>query len=170
MHMDHDALLFQYQWGFGHDTAFPIHDARWVSELTGWAIGTLTLLLDHMEHRQHVVTASKARAVDTKPSLNLRVALERYLEDLFIQDWDRLPWAIEIEYLDRQVECGTLVCDNILARERNPLAWVCEVSSSLTRLPKGYRVLLPLHEEISAYTYQSSVVLTPVVTELKATS
>jgi RecB family endonuclease NucS len=72
-----------------------------------------------MEHRQHVVTASKARAVGAKLSLNLQVALERYLEDLLIQDWDCLPWAIELEYLDRQVECGTLGRIDILARDRN---------------------------------------------------
>jgi hypothetical protein len=201
MHMDHDTLFFQYQWGFGYDTSFPIHDARRVSELSDWAIGTFTLLFDHMEQRRHVVTASMAHAMDAKPSLNLRVALERYLEDLLIQDWDRLPWATELEYLDRQVECGTLGRIDILARDQNTGDYVIielkrdrsddEVVGQCSRYmgwikqywaePAGVGVrgiivaheatdrlqaaVLP-HESVSVYTYQLSVALTPVTTEL----
>ena len=58
--VDHDVLCFQYQWGFGHDTAFPVHDARRVSELTRWATGTLKLLFNHMEQRRHIVMRESA--------------------------------------------------------------------------------------------------------------
>jgi hypothetical protein len=199
--VDHNILFFQYQWGFGHDTAFPIHDARRITELTRWATETLKLLFDHMEQRKHVVTLSGARAADTKPSLNLQVALEQYLEDLLIQEWDRLPWATELEYLDRQIECGTLGRIDMLARNRTSGDYVVieikrnqgddEVVGQCSRYmgwikqhradPTGVDVqgmivaheatarlraaVLP-HRNISVYTYQFSVALTPVITEV----
>jgi hypothetical protein len=115
--VNHDALFFQYQWGFGHDTAFPFHDARRISELTRWAIGTLKLLFDHMEQRRYIITP-KLRVDGAQTTLDLRVALEQHLEDLLIQQWDFLPWATEVEYLGRQVECGSLGRVDILARDR----------------------------------------------------
>jgi RecB family endonuclease NucS len=94
-----------------------VHDARRIGELTRWAIDMLTLLFDHIELRRHIITP-KVRANDGQARLDLRVALEQYLEDLLIQQWDTLPWAIEFEYLGQQVECGLLGCIDILARDR----------------------------------------------------
>jgi hypothetical protein len=200
--VEHDVLFFQYQWGFGHDTAFPVHDARRIGELTRWATGALTLLFDHMEQRRHVITP-KVRANDGQARLDLRVALEQYLEDLLIQWWDALPWAIELEYLGRQVECGSLGCIDILAQDWTSGDFVVielkrdqgddEVVGQCSRYmgwikqqradPTGVGVrgiivayeatnrlraaVLP-HANIGVYTYQFSVALTPVVTELPA--
>jgi hypothetical protein len=111
------VLCLQHQWGFGHDTAFPVHDARRVTELTRWATGTLKLLFNHVEQKRHIIMA-KARVDDVQATLDLRVALEQYLEDLLIQQWHVLPWAAELEYLGRQVECGSLGYIDMLAKDR----------------------------------------------------
>jgi Endonuclease NucS len=202
MQVDHDALFFQYQWGFGHDTAFPVHDARRIGELTRWTTGTLALLFNHMEQRRHIITPT-GRVDNAHASLDLRVALEQYLEDLLIQQWDALPWDIELEYVGRQVECGALGCIDILAQDRSSgdyvvielkrhqgddevvgqcsryMGWIKQYRADPTgvgvrgiivaydttdRLPAA---VLP-HANIGVYTYQFSVALTPVVTELKA--
>jgi len=198
--VDHDVLCFQYQWGFGHDTAFPVHDARRVTELTWWAMGTLKLLFNHIEQRRHIVMAN-ARVDDAQATLDLRVALEQYLEDLLIQQWHVLPWAAELEYLGRQVECGSREHIDMLARDRTRGDFVVielkrdqgddEVVGQCSRYmgwikqhradPAGVGVrgiivahditarlraaVLP-HKNIRVYTYQFSVMLTPVVMEM----
>jgi hypothetical protein len=198
--IDHDVLFFQYQWGFGHDTAFPVHDARRITELTRWATGTLKLLFNHIEQRRHIVMP-KARLDDAQATLDLRVALEQYLEDLLIQQWDVLPWASALAYLGRQVECGSLGRIDILARDGTSGDFVVielkrdqgddEVVGQCSRYmgwmkqhradPTGVGVrgiivahnitarlraaVLP-HGNISVYTYQFSVALTPVVMEM----
>ena len=114
--VDHDAVCLQCEWGHGANAVFPIQDARRVKELAGWATRSVALLLDHLERRRHVVTLGKSHA-DGSP-LDLRVTLEQYLEDLLAEQWDTLPWADQLEYIDRQVVCGTLGRIDILARNR----------------------------------------------------
>ena len=114
--VDHDAVWLQRQWGHGTEAVFPVQDARRVKELTGWATRSVALLLDHLARRRHVVTLGKPQA-DASP-LDLRVTLEQYLEDLLAQQWDTLPWADQLEYIDRQVVCGNLGRIDILARNR----------------------------------------------------
>ena len=97
---------------------FPVQDARRVKELTDWATRSLRLLFDHLERRQWIVIPVTGQGVSSKP-LNLRVTLEQYLEDLLVEQWETLPWGEELEYLDRQVECGTLGTLDILARDRS---------------------------------------------------
>lgn len=111
------SLFFQRQWGFGADTAFPVHDSRRVNELTGWAVQTLILLFDHVQERRHVVTQKSIG--DAEAPIDLHVTLEQYLEDLLEQQWGTLPWAEELEYLDRQVDCDTLGTLDILAKDRH---------------------------------------------------
>jgi hypothetical protein len=120
--IENDTLFFQYQWGFGQDVQFPVHDSRRVRELTGWATRTLGLLFNHMEQRRHVVTARGG--VVAEAPLDLRAALEEYLEDLLVQQWDDLPWADELEYLDRQVKCEKHDRLEFLARDRNTADYV----------------------------------------------
>jgi hypothetical protein len=115
--VEDQSLFFQRQWGFGAGAAFPVHDSRRVSGLTGWAVRTLTLLLDHAEKRRHVIAPKVIGGAEAP--IDLHVALEHYLEDLLEQQWDNLPWAEEFEYLDRQVECGTLGTLDILAKDRS---------------------------------------------------
>jgi hypothetical protein len=200
--VDHDVLCFQYQWGFGHDTAFPVHEARRVTELTRWATGPLKLLFNHIEQRRYIIMA-KARVDDAQATLDLRVALEQYLEDLLIQQWHVLPWAAELKYLGRQVECGSREQIDILARDGTSGDFVVielkrdqgddEVVGQCSRYmgwikqhradPAGVSVrgiivaynitarlraaVLP-HGNISVYTYQFSVALTPDVMAMKA--
>jgi hypothetical protein len=116
--VDHDAVWLQCQWGHGADAVFPIQDARRVTELTGWATHCLSLLFNHLERRRHFVTPNNTRAVSSKP-LDLRVTLEQYLEDLLAEQWESLPWADELVYIDRQVVCDTLGRIDILARDRS---------------------------------------------------
>jgi hypothetical protein len=111
-----DAVWLQCQWGHGADAVFPVQDARRVNELTGWATRSVALLFDHLEGRRHVVTLGKSQA-DASP-LDLRVTLEQYLEDLLVEQWDTLPWADQLEYIDRQVNCGKQDRLDILARDR----------------------------------------------------
>ena len=114
--VDHDALFFQYQWGFGHDTAFPVHDARRIGGLARWVTGTLACLRPHgaAATHHHAESSCGLRACIAR----FTGGLEQYLEDLLIQQWDALPWAIELAYLGRQVECGSLGCIDILAQDR----------------------------------------------------
>jgi len=112
---DH-TLFFQCRWGFGQNVSFPVHDSRRVRELVQWATRTLTLLFDHMEQRRHILVA-KGAGLPQAP-LELRIALEKYLEDLLVQQWADLPWAGELQYVDRQVYCGSLGQIDILARDQ----------------------------------------------------
>ncbi|MBI3467149.1 MAG: DUF1016 family protein [Planctomycetes bacterium] len=114
---NHDAVWLQCQWGHGTDSVFPLQDARRVKELCAWAIRSLSLLFEHLELRRHLVTL-RVQSASSKP-LDLRITLEQYLEDLLVEQWHTLPWASELEYLDRQVECGTLGRIDILARDRS---------------------------------------------------
>jgi hypothetical protein len=114
--VEDDGVWLQCQWGHGADAVFPVQDARRVKELSGWAIRSIALLFAHLERRRHVVTLGKAQA-DSGP-LDLRVTLEEYLEDLLAEQWDTLPWAEQLEYIDRQVVCGDLGRLDILARDR----------------------------------------------------
>ena len=113
--VDHDAVWLQRQWGHGAEAVFPIQDARRVKELTGWATRSVALLFDHLERRRLVVTLGKPQA-DASP-LDLRVTLEEYLEDLLVEQWDTLPWANQLAYVDRQVVCGNLGRIDILAKD-----------------------------------------------------
>lgn len=114
---DHDTVWLQCQWGHGPDAVFPVQDARRVKELSGWATCSLSLLFDHLERHRHLVTPVTVQSASSKP-LDLRITLEQYLEDLLVEQWQTLPWGNELEYLDRQVECGTLGKLDILARDR----------------------------------------------------
>jgi hypothetical protein len=114
--VDDDGVWLQCQWGHGADAVFPVQDARRVKEISGWAIRSIALLFDHLERRRHVVTLGKAQA--GSGPLDLRVTLEEYLEDLLAEQWATLPWAEQLEYIDRQVVCGNLGRIDILARDR----------------------------------------------------
>ena len=120
---DHDTVWLQCQWGHGLNAVFPVQDARRVKELCSWVTQSLSLLFDHLERRRHFVTPVNLQAASSKP-LDLRVTLEQYLEDLLVEQWHTLPWAGELEYLDRQVECGTLGRLDILARDRTSRDYV----------------------------------------------
>ena len=39
---------------------------------------------------------------------DFRLAIEQYLEDILVAQWDSLDWGADLEYLGRQVPCGTL--------------------------------------------------------------
>jgi hypothetical protein len=110
-------VWLQKQWGHGVSAVFPVQDARRVKELADWAVSSFKVLLDHLERRQQIVIPVNGQGGVSQP-LNLRVAMEQYLEDLLIERWDRLPLGQELEYLDRQVECGLLGTLDILARDR----------------------------------------------------
>jgi hypothetical protein len=114
--VDDDGVWLQCQWGHGADAVFPVQDARRVKELSDWAIRSIAHLFDHLERRRHVVTLAKVQA-HSRP-LDLRVTLEEYLEDLLDEQWDTLPWAEQLEFIDRQVICGDLGRIDILARDR----------------------------------------------------
>jgi len=114
--VDHDAVWLQCQWGHGTSAVFPIQDARRVKELTGWATRSVALLFDHLERRRHVVTPGTSLAPSAP--LDLRITLEQYLEDLLVEQWDTLPWAGQLEFIDRQVNCGKQDRLDILARDR----------------------------------------------------
>ncbi len=199
--VDHDAVWLQCQWGHGADAVFPVQDARRVKELTCWAARSVALLFDHLERRRHVVTLGKSQA-DASP-LDLRVTLEQYLEDLLAEQWDTLPWADQLEYIDRQVICGRLGRIDILARDHTSGEYVVielkrdqgddEVVGQVSRYmgwikqrradhegvgvrgiivaheatPRLLSAVLP-HPNISLFTYQFSVALTPVVATAKA--
>ena len=118
LQMESEHIFFQYRWGFGRDAAFPVHDPRRVEELTTWATSSLRLLFDHLERRHQVAVPARSIEAVPRPPLDLRVTLEEYLEDLLVAGWENLPWAGELEFLQRQVDCGALGRIDILARDR----------------------------------------------------
>ena len=111
-------LLFQYQWGVDPQAGFAVQNAQTVRRLVDWTHGVLGLLFDHVERRHRVFTPSRASNDDEATGTNYVAALEQYLEDLLQQQWNDLPWAEELEYLDRQVTCGEIGDLDILARDR----------------------------------------------------
>ncbi len=113
-----DGMLFiQYRWGFGRETPFPIHDRHQIEQATQWTIAALKAMFAHMERRQKVVRASAPNRPNGCAS-DFTLAVEQYLEDLLVAQWQSLGWATDLEYLGRQVPCGTLGRIDILARDR----------------------------------------------------
>ena len=112
---DGNSVLFQYQWGIDPNIGFAIHNAQTVGRLIGWTHSVLRLLFDHAERRHHVLVPTKSNET---AGPNYTVALEKYLEDLIVDHWDSLPWAGELEYIDRQVTCGDIGNLDILAQDR----------------------------------------------------
>jgi len=117
LRVEHELLFAQYRWGFGRDASFPVSDARRVEEVTGWAVAVLRLLFDHLEAHCRVLAAPAGSDPDGAPPPDYTLALEQYLEDLLVSQWDSLPWAQGLQYLGRQVVCGELGSIDILAKD-----------------------------------------------------
>ena len=116
--IDANQLLFQYQWGVDPQAGFAVHNSQTVRRLVDWTHGILSLLFDHVERRQRVLTPSRASNDGEATGTKYVAALEQYLEDFIVDQWDTLPWAEDLEYIDRQVACGEIGELDILARDR----------------------------------------------------
>ncbi len=112
------VVAVQYRWGYGRETPFPVHDGHQVDQATRWAIVALKTLFDHLERRQKVVTASAPDQPNGCVPPDFRLAIEQYLEDILVAQWQSRDWGADLEYLGRQVPCGTLGRIDILARDR----------------------------------------------------
>ena len=112
------TIIVQYRWGYGCETPFPLHDGQQVDQATGWAVVALKALFDHLERRRKVVTASTFDQASGSAPPDFRLAIEQYLEDILVTQWESLDWGADLEYLGRQVPCGTLGRIDILARDR----------------------------------------------------
>lgn len=119
LQIDADVLFAQYRWGFGRDAAFPVNDRRRVDEAAHWTIGVLKLLFDHLDRRREVIASSALVASSSDSPPDFALAIEQYLEDILVSQWESLAWAGCLEYLGRQIPCGTLGRIDILARDRN---------------------------------------------------
>ena len=119
LQIDADVLFAQYRWGYGRDEAFPVKEPRRVEEAAHWTIGFLKLLFDHLDRRREVIAPPPlvTSSADSRPDFAL--AIEQYLEDILVSQWESLAWAGCLEYLGRQIPCGTLGRIDILARDRN---------------------------------------------------
>jgi hypothetical protein len=118
MRVNGAALVVQYRWGYGRETPFPVHDRHQVEQATRWTIAALGALFDHLERRQKVIVASDPDQAAGSSPPDFRLAIEQYLEDILVAQWDSLDWGADLEYLGRQVPCGTLGRIDILARDR----------------------------------------------------
>ncbi len=116
--LDSGQLLFQYQWGVDPQAGFAVHNPQTVRRLVDWTLGVLGLMFDHVQRRHQVLTPSRASNDGETTGTNYVAALEQYLEDFIVDQWDTLPWAEELEYLDRQATCGEIGELDILARDR----------------------------------------------------
>jgi hypothetical protein len=114
--IDEGLVLLQYQWGYGRDDTFPLHDPRRVSEVINWTHAALRVLFGHLERHRRVVTAAVTGA-DTGAVGDFTLALEKYLEDLLVDGWGSLAWTTPLDYLGRQVPTDLGPID-ILARDR----------------------------------------------------
>ena len=56
--IDDQLAMLQYQWGYGRDDVFPLHDPRRVTEVINWTHSALRLMFRHLEKRRNVLTAS----------------------------------------------------------------------------------------------------------------
>jgi hypothetical protein len=178
--VDDDGVWLQCQWGHGDAAVFPVQDARRVKELSGWAIRSIALLLDHLERRRHVVTIAKAQA-DSGP-LDLRVTLEQYLEDLLVEQFACGDLG-RIDILARDRTSGDYVVielkrdqgdDEVVGQVSRYMGWIKQRRADQEKVGvKGIIVaheatdrlrwaVLP-HPTISLYTYKFSVSLAPVV-------
>lgn len=111
-------LLFQHQWGVDAQAAFAVHNPQEVRRLVDWTHGVLRLVFDHVERRHQVLKPSRASGDGEASRTTYVAAMEQYLEDFIVEQWDTLPWADELEFLDRQVVCGDIGELDILARDR----------------------------------------------------
>jgi Endonuclease NucS C-terminal domain len=118
MNVDQGVVLLQYQWGYGRDETFPLHDPRRVAEVTNWAHAALRLLFTHVQNQRNVVTVRAPAPAETGAVSDLVLALEKYLEDRLVECWDSLAWTAPLPYLGRQVPCAALGFIDILARDR----------------------------------------------------
>jgi hypothetical protein len=116
--VDGGRVLFQYQWGVDPRAGFPVHNPQEVRRLVDWTLGVLRLLFDHVERRHRVLTPGRAAGAGDAGGTNYAAAMEQYLEDFIVQQWNTLPWAGTLVYLDRQVVCGDIGELDILARDR----------------------------------------------------
>jgi len=116
--VDGAAIVVQYRWGYGRETPFPVHDRHQVEQVTRWAIVALKTIFDHLERRQRVVTASDSDQPTGSALPDFTLAVEQYLEDILVAQWESADWGADLEYLGRQVPCGTLGRIDILARDR----------------------------------------------------
>jgi len=118
MRIDGAAIFVQYRWGYGRETPFPVHDGHQVDQATRWTIAALKVIFDHLERRQKVITASAPDQPAAGPPPDFTLAIEQYLEDILVAQWESLDWGADLEYLGRQVPCGTLGRIDILASDR----------------------------------------------------
>jgi Endonuclease NucS len=118
LRIEGDVVFAQYRWGFGRDAPFPVHDPRRVQEAVQWTHSVLKALFDHLERRRQVIRPSHGGAAETTAVTDYTLALEKYLEDLLVEQWESLPWAADLEYLGRRVTAGDVGFIDILARRR----------------------------------------------------
>jgi hypothetical protein len=113
------VVFAQYRWGFGRDAPFPVHDPRRVQEAVRWTASVLKVLFDHLERRWQVLTPAQHGQADKAGTTDYTLALEKYLEDLLVEQWESLPWAAGLEYRGRQVPAGDLGAIDVLAWDRS---------------------------------------------------
>ena len=118
MRVNGAVIVVQYRWGYGRETPFPVHDRHQVEQATRWTVATMKAIVDHLERRQKVITASAPNQPAGSAPPDFRLAIEQYLEDILVAQWNSLDWGADLEYLGRQVSCGTLGRIDILARDR----------------------------------------------------
>jgi hypothetical protein len=116
LRIDSNLVFAQYRWGFGKDASFPVHDPRRVHEAIQWTHSVLKVLFDHLERRRQLI--KPAHGGTTETITDYALALEKYLEDLIVEQWESLPWAADLEYLGRQVVAEEGFID-ILAKDRS---------------------------------------------------
>jgi hypothetical protein len=115
--IDDGLVMLQYQWGYGRDETFPLHDPRRVNEVINWMHAALRVLFGHLEKHRSVVTAAGPGG-DSGVASDFTLALEKYLEDLLVDGWGSMAWTTPLDYLGRQVPCVDLGFIDILARDR----------------------------------------------------
>ncbi|RJP36913.1 MAG: DUF1016 family protein [Phycisphaerales bacterium] len=125
--MDDARLVFSV--GCGHE--FQAHQLVQgglpAGKLTAFAIDGMLTMLDHLQRygwptilegvRSGVAAAAPAGGGGSV-SEQLRLAAERYLEDLIVEQWAGIDFGADLAFVDRQVSCGRIGIIDILARDR----------------------------------------------------
>lgn len=127
-----DKLVCSLPWGHESQAHELTEGGLLANNLREFAVdGMLAMirLLERYGQRPVVRTAeeldNQSVAREARPvTERLRLTLESYLEDLIIEQWSDIDFGTDLEFVERQVECGNIGTLDILARDRNTDGYV----------------------------------------------
>lgn len=117
-------FFFQIAWGYGNQADGLVYNEHLATNLRNWAIDAIAVPIRLVEGlaTEVAVKAQRAtvpRAGGQSPVQRRRLSLttEGLLEDLIVEHWSDLDLGTDLEYVGRQIPCGSIGILDILARD-----------------------------------------------------